>query len=143
MRKRPIIVAPVQTPMVLRESRACLTAPVLTSEAMSSILRVASNPGKGSGSSTSQTRLKMMKYITPRKPANIDATMPMKAKRRASPSPSVISGPEANSYWACEASRKMAGKVKMNPVEACVAPVVAEVAMLTSDGDHFSAMPSR
>ena len=30
----------------------------------------------------------------------------------------------------------------MNPVEACVAPVVAEVAMLTSDGDHFSAIPN-
>ena len=37
----------------------------------------------------------------------------------------------------------MAGKVKMNPVEAWVAPVVADVAMLTSDGDHFRAMPSR
>ena len=110
---------------------------------MSSILRVASKPGKGSGSSTNHTRLKMMKYITPRKPANIDATMPMKAKRSASPSPKMMRGPAANSYWDCEASKKMAGKVKMNPVDACVAPVVAEVAMLTSDGDHFSAMPSR
>ena len=31
----------------------------------------------------------------------------------------------------------------MNPVEACVAPVVALVAILTSEGDHFSAIPSR
>ena len=29
----------------------------------------------------------------------------------------------------------------MNPVDACVAPVVAEVAMLTSEGDHFKAIP--
>ena len=51
---------------------------------MSSILRVASNPGMGSGSSTNQTRLNMMKYITPRKPANIDAMMPMNASWKVS-----------------------------------------------------------
>ena len=37
----------------------------------------------------------------------------------------------------------MAGNVKMKPVEACVAPVVALVAMLTSEGDHFKAIPSK
>ena len=37
----------------------------------------------------------------------------------------------------------MAGKVKMKPVDAWVAPVVALVAMLTSDGDHLRAMPNR
>ena len=37
----------------------------------------------------------------------------------------------------------MAGKVKMKPMEAFVAPVVALVAMLTSDGDHCRAIPSR
>ena len=37
----------------------------------------------------------------------------------------------------------MAGNVKMNPVDAWVAPVVAEVAMLISEGDQRSAMPSR
>ena len=31
----------------------------------------------------------------------------------------------------------------MKPVEAWVAPVVADVAIFTSDGDHLSAMPSR
>ena len=31
----------------------------------------------------------------------------------------------------------------MKPVDAWVAPVVAEVAMFTSEGDHFSAMPRR
>ena len=33
--------------------------------------------------------------------------------------------------------------MKINPVEACVAPVVALVAILTSDGDHFRAIPRR
>ena len=31
----------------------------------------------------------------------------------------------------------------MKPVEAWVAPVVAEVEMLTSEGDHCSAIPVR
>ena len=31
----------------------------------------------------------------------------------------------------------------MNPIEALVAPVVALVEILTSDGDHFNAMPRR
>ena len=31
----------------------------------------------------------------------------------------------------------------MNPVEAWVAPVVALVAMLTSEGDHLRAIPSK
>ena len=31
----------------------------------------------------------------------------------------------------------------MKPVEACVAPVVALVAMLTSEGDHLRAIPSK
>ena len=77
------MVRTVQIPMVLSESRACSTAPVLTSEEMSNIFSVASKPGRGSGSSTSHTRLKMMKYITPRNPANMDATMPMKASVNA------------------------------------------------------------
>ena len=92
------MVIPVHKPIVFNDSRACSTAPVLTSEAMSSIFRVASKPGKGNGSSTNQTRLKIMKYITPRKPANIEATMAMKANRNASPSSSVISGPSASEY---------------------------------------------
>ena len=83
----------------------------------------------------------MMKYITPRNPANIDATIPTKAKRIVSPSPKTIRGPSANQYCGSAASRKIAGKVKMNPVDAWVAPVVAEVAMLTSEGDHFKAIP--
>ena len=83
--------------MVFNESRACSTAPVLTSEAISSIFSVASKPGRGSGSSTNQTLRKIMKYITPRKPANILATMPINAKLNASPSPKVISGPLASS----------------------------------------------
>ncbi len=37
----------------------------------------------------------------------------------------------------------MAGKVKMKPIEAFVAPVVALVEIFTSEGDHFRAMPSR
>ena len=37
-----------------------------------------------------------MKYITPRNPANIEATMPMKASVNASPSSSVTNGPSAN-----------------------------------------------
>ena len=37
----------------------------------------------------------------------------------------------------------MAGNVKMKPMEALVAPVVALVAMFTSEGDHWSAMPSK
>ena len=31
----------------------------------------------------------------------------------------------------------------MNPVDAWVAPVVADVAMLTSEGDHFAPFPSK
>ena len=129
--------------MVFNESRACSTAPVLTSEAISSILRVASKPGRGSGSSTNQTLRKIMKYITPRNPANILATMPINAKLNASPLPKVIKGPLASSYRGSDAKRKMAGKVKINPVEAWVAPVVADVAIFTSEGDHFSAIPKR
>ena len=143
MRNIPIIVRPVHKPIVFNDSRACSTAPVFTSEAMSSILSVASNPGNGRGSSTSHTRLKIMKYMTPRKPANIEATIAIKASRNASPSSNVIKGPSAKEYWAFEASKKMAGNVKMNPVEAWVAPVVADVAMFTSDGDHLSAIPRR
>ncbi len=82
-----------------------------------------------------------MKYITPKNPANIEATIPTKAKRIVSPSPNTIRGPSDNQYCWSAASRKIAGKVKINPVDACVAPVVADVAMLTSDGDHFSAIP--
>ena len=67
----------------------------------------------------------------------------MNAKLKASPSAKVISGPLANSYLASLASRKIAGKVKINPVDACVAPVVADVAIFTSEGDHFSAIPSK
>ena len=33
------------------------------------------------------------------------------------------------------------GNVKIKPVDAWVAPVVAEVAILTSEGDHFKAIP--
>ena len=137
------MVIAVQIPIVCNDSLACSTAPVFTSEAISSIFKVASKPGSGSGSSTNQTLRKIMKYITPRNPANILATIPMKAKLNASPSANVISGPLANSYRASLASRKIAGNVKMNPVDAWVAPVVAEVAMLTSEGDHFSAIPSK
>ena len=143
IRNIPIIVIPVHTPMVFSDSRACSTAPVLTSEAMSNIFSVASKPGRGSGSSTSQTLLKMMKYITPRNPANIEATIAINASLNASPSSNVIRGPSASEYCAFDASKKIAGNVKMNPVDACVAPVVAEVAMLTSEGDHFSAIPNR
>ena len=60
------------------------TDPELTSEEISSIFRVASNPGIGRGSSTSQMRLKMIKYITPRKPANMEAMIPMNARFRVS-----------------------------------------------------------
>ncbi len=117
-RNNPIIVIPVQTPIFFKESLACSTAPVLTSEAISNIFKVASNPGRGSGSSTSQTRLKMMKYITPRNPANILATIPIKARLNASPLPKLISGPLASSYLASDARRKIAGNVKINPVDA-------------------------
>ena len=84
-----------------------------------------------------------MKYMTPRKPANILATIPINAKLNASPLPRVINGPLANSYRGSDARRKIAGKVKINPVEAWVAPVVADVAMFTSEGDHFNAIPKR
>ena len=97
MNNAPIVIT-VHTPIVRNESLACSTAPVLTSLAMSSIFRVASKPGSGRGSSTNQTRLKMMKYITPKNPANIEATIPTKASRKVSPSPKVMSGPVANSY---------------------------------------------
>ena len=83
----------------------------------------------------------MMKYMIPKKPANMLATIPTKAKLNVSAFE--ISGPVANSYRASEARRKIAGKVKINPVEAGVAPVVAEVAMLTSEGDHLRAIPSK
>ena len=43
----PSMVKPVQTPMVLRESRALSTAPELTSEEMSSILEAGLEPGHG------------------------------------------------------------------------------------------------
>ena len=83
-----------------------------------------------------------MKYITPKNPANIEATIPTNANRIVSPAPSVINAPVEISYSGLAASKKIAGNVKINPVEACVAPVVAEVAMFTSDGDHFSAIPN-
>ena len=92
------MVIPVHNPMVFKDSRACSTAPELTSLAMSSIFRVASKPGNGSGSSTNHTRLKIMKYITPRNPANIDATIPTKASLSVSPEPRTIRGPSANQY---------------------------------------------
>ena len=136
------MVIAVHTPIVFRESLACSTAPELTSLAMSSIFRVASKPGNGRGSSTNHTRLKMMKYITPKNPANIDATIPTNANLRVSPEPRTIRGPSANEYCGSAASKKIAGNVKMNPVDACVAPVVADVAMLTSEGDHFKAIPN-
>ena len=135
------IVATVHTPTVFKESRAASAAPVLTSEAMSSIFNVASKPGIGRGSSTSQTLLKIMKYITPRKPANMDAIIPMKAS--CSVSTEDIRKPSPTRYESEYARRNMAGKVKMKPVEACVAPVVALVAILTSEGDHFRAIPSK
>ena len=112
------MVNPVQIPMVFSDSRACSTAPVLTSEAMSSIFKVASKPGNGRGSSTNQTRLKIIKYITPKKPANILATIPIKARLTASPSANVIKGPLASSYRASLARRNIAGNVKINPVDA-------------------------
>ena len=74
------MVRTVQIPTVFRESLAASAEPELTSEDMSSIFRVASKPGIGSGSSTSQTLLKMMKYITPRNPANMEAMIPMNAR---------------------------------------------------------------
>ncbi len=73
------MVKTVHMPTVLRDSLAVSAAPALTSDAMSSIFSVASKPGIGSGSSTSHTLLNMMKYITPRNPANIDAMIPMNA----------------------------------------------------------------
>jgi hypothetical protein len=59
-----------------------------------------------------------MKYITPRNPANIEATIAINASLNASPSSNVINGPSANEYCAFDARRKIAGNVKMNPVEA-------------------------
>ena len=99
MINKATIVRPVHTPIVFNESLAWSTAPVLTSEAISNIFRVASKPGSGSGSSTSQTRLNMMKYITPRKPANIDATIPIKASLPSNSGVRVISGPSARKYF--------------------------------------------
>ena len=84
-----------------------------------------------------------MKYITPRNPANIEATIPTNAKRIVSPAARVIRGPSARKYCSLVARRKIAGNVKINPVDAWVAPVVALVAMLTSEGDHFKAIPNR
>ena len=78
------IVKTVHNPTVCRLSLAASAAPVLTSAAMSSIFSVASNPGIGNGSSTNQTRRKMMKYITPKNPANILATIPMNANWKTS-----------------------------------------------------------
>ncbi len=139
----PTIVIIVQTPIVFREALACSTAPVLTSLAISNIFNVASKPGRGRGSSTNQTLLKIMKYIIPRNPANILATIPINARVNVCPASRVISGPEAKKYWGFVANKKIAGKVKIKPVDAWVAPVVADVAMLTSEGLHFSAIPSR
>ena len=139
----PTIVKTVHTPIVFRESLACSTAPVLTSLAISNIFNVASNPGNGRGSSTNQTLLKIMKYIIPRKPANMLATIPIKARVNVWPASRVINGPEAKKYSGLVANKKIAGKVKIKPVEACVAPVVADVAMLTSEGLHCIAIPSR
>ena len=99
MMNKATMVRPVQTPIVFRESLAWSTAPVLTSEAISSIFKVASKPGKGRGSSTSQTLLKIMKYITPRKPANIDATIPIKASLPSNSGVRLISGPSARKYF--------------------------------------------
>ena len=113
-----IIVIPVHNPIVFKESRACSTAPVLTSLAMSSILRVASKPGSGSGSSTNHTRRNIMKYITPKNPANIEATIPTNAKRIVSPAPRRINGSPDNQYSSFAARRKIAGKVNIKPVDA-------------------------
>ena len=112
------IVILVQTPIVFSDSLACSTAPVLTSLAISNILRVASKPGSGRGSSTNQTLLNIMKYITPKNPANIDATIPTNANLIVSPAPNTIRGPSDNQYCLSAANKKIAGKVKMNPVDA-------------------------
>ncbi len=73
------MVITVETPTVFSESFACSAAPLETSQAISNKTNVASKPGIGSGSSTNQTRLKIMKYITPKNPANIEAIIPMNA----------------------------------------------------------------
>ena len=91
------MVRTVQTPTVRSDSRAASADPELTSEEMSSIFSVASKPGIGRGSSTSQTRRKMMKYITPRKPANIEAIIPTNARFRVSTEP--IRCPSESSYF--------------------------------------------
>ena len=78
------MVITVHEPTVLSESRAASAAPELTSEAISNIFSVASNPGIGKGSSTNQTLRNIMKYITPRNPANIEAIIPMNANCRVS-----------------------------------------------------------
>ena len=135
----PIIVIPVHTPMVFSDSR--VRQPLLTSEAMSNIFSVASKPGRG----------RIFNEPNPSEDDKIHHTeessehggynainVSLKA-----PSSNVIRGPSASEYCAFDANKKIAGNVKMNPVEACVAPVVAEVAMLTSEGDHFSAIPNR
>ncbi len=72
------------------------------------------------------------------------AMIPMKANCQTSGE--VIKASPPTKYLALGpvwANKNIAGKVKMNPVEACVAPVVAEVAMLTSLGVHRNAIPNR
>ena len=69
------------------------------------------------------------------------AMMPMNAIWKVSTE--VIRKTSPSLYFSEEESRKIAGNVKMKPIEALVAPVVAEVEMLTSDGDHCKAIPSR
>ena len=71
----------------------------------------------------------------------MEATMPMKASERFT----VIHSHNGPFCQRTQGLRKEKDgrEGKMNPVEACVAPVVADVAMFTSEGDHFSAMPRR
>ena len=69
------------------------------------------------------------------------AMMPMNAIWKVSTE--VIRKTSPSLYFSEEESRKIAGNVKMKPIEALVAPVVAEVEMLISEGDHCKAIPSR
>ena len=54
------------------------------SPAMSISLIFASKPGKGNGSSTNHTLLKIMKYKQPRNPPNMEATIATPAKAHES-----------------------------------------------------------
>ncbi len=102
LKKVKNITTAVESPTSLMECIALSIPPSFeVSPAMSINFMLASKPGRGNGSSTSHTRLNMMKYKQPKKPPKIEATIATPANAQESGNSNEESTrwlPSANSY---------------------------------------------